>query len=91
MRIKLGLVIQRMADKQINDELIERLTTLDELSCEAEAIALGQQEEAGLSTLTQLLTSPEIDIRFGAERGLWTNGSPCWIFGGRLLTLPSRL
>jgi len=57
-------------------ELTERFTTLDETACEAEAIALGEQREAGLSILRKLLASPEIDVRFWAVRGVWANGSP---------------
>ena len=58
------------------EELTERFTTLDEAAWEAEAIGLGQQGQAGLQLLRQLLVSPEIDVRFWAIRGLWANGSP---------------
>jgi HEAT repeat protein len=55
--------------------LVVRFSSLDETTCEAEAIALGQQGEKGLRTLTTLLTAAEADARFWAVRGLWANGS----------------
>jgi HEAT repeat protein len=60
-----------MAD---NKELFERFNSLDDSVCEAEAIALGQQGEAGLQSLKQLLATDNADLRFWAVRGLWTNG-----------------
>ncbi len=64
-----------MNEAQIR-EFSQRFTTLDEATCEAEAIWLGQQGETGLSVLRKLLASPEIDVRFWAIRGVWANGSP---------------
>lgn len=60
----------------MTNNLIERFTNLDEAACEAEAMALGQQAAAGLSSLAELLAADEVDARFWAIRGLWANGSP---------------
>ena len=57
------------------EAITERLTSLDEAGCEAEAIQLGQQGAAGLSLLAELLVHHETDVRFWAVRGLWANGS----------------
>jgi HEAT repeat protein len=59
--------------------LIERFMSMDETSCEAEAIALGEKGDAGLPVLTELLRADEEDVRFWAVRGVWANGSPAAI------------
>lgn len=56
-------------------ELRKRFTTLDEAACEAAAVGLGQQGQAGLTVLRELVASPEIDVRFWTVQGLWANGS----------------
>jgi HEAT repeat protein len=55
---------------------IDTFTSGDDATCEAAAIALGQQEAEGLATLAELLAAKESDARFWAVRGLWANGSP---------------
>jgi len=57
-------------------ELITRFTTLDEQSCEAEAISLGKRGDVSLPALAQLLQAEEVDARFWAARALWANQSP---------------
>lgn len=57
------------------DSLIEFFTSGDEMVCEAKAIALGRQGQAGVVTLEALLAAGEADARFWALRGLWANGS----------------
>jgi HEAT repeat protein len=64
-----------MVDKAELVELIRRFSMFDEASCEAEAVALGQNEESGLPILAALLAADDLDVRFWAVRGLWANGS----------------
>jgi HEAT repeat protein len=61
-----------MADKTT---LFDQFKNSNDLACEAEAIALGQQGEAGLHNLIILLSAADADLRFWAVRGLWANGS----------------
>lgn len=56
--------------------LIEQFSSADDAASEAAAIALGQQDSAGLATLAELLSVAEADARFWAVRGVWANGSP---------------
>lgn len=56
--------------------LIKKFLSGDEKQCEAEAITLGEQGEAGLAALQELLAAESADARFWAVRGGWANGSP---------------
>lgn len=64
---------------QSNNELVNRyiskFISLDETSCEAEAIALGRRGDSGFALLEGLMAASEVDARFWAVRGLWANGS----------------
>lgn len=59
----------------VSQALFDRFLQGDEATCEAEALALGQQGQLGLAALGHLLDAAQSDLRFWAVRGLWANGS----------------
>ncbi len=56
-------------------ELIDLFLVGDDVAAEAAAVALGESGETGLTTLRDLQSSTESDVRFWMIRGLWANGS----------------
>ncbi len=57
-------------------EFKKHFTSLDDTACEVKAIALGQQGQAALPIMTDLLQADEPDVRFWVVRALWANSSP---------------